>query len=276
MNIEKQMPELKPNNGQMPMELPSAQLAANPMLSDAKIKTMLFRPEMVTALLDGTKIQTRRIIDIDSKYDFMGFEIGNSYRMPNHIGFGSKKDCEIIDLVKQKIFIGDIIWVRESANIVGINGITGFHFSGQKPVGYRSVSEITIEYEADKLRVSLPYPNRLSLNVKCGKKLAYGIFKEAARIFLQVTDVRVERLQDISETDAVDEGVLDMFHNQNIDGNAYFDYMDKKGGWDCVANDAIHSYQTLWTKINGQGSWEKNPYVWVYTFKIVECPLGFR
>jgi len=62
---------------------------------------------------------------------------------------------------------------------------------------------------------------------------------------------------------------------KDIAGNAYFNYMDKKGGWDSVAEDAIHSYQTLWQKINGINSWSKNPFVWVYDFKVVECPEGF-
>ena len=99
--------------------------------------------------------------------------------------------------------------------------------------------------------------------------------KKACRLFLEITDIRIEMLNEISESDAVAEGILDMFYGKDIAGNAYFNYMDKKGGWDSVAEDAIHSYQTLWQKINGINSWSKNPFVWVYDFKVVECPEGF-
>ncbi|CDN87367.1 hypothetical protein BN948_01789 [Hydrogenophaga intermedia] len=73
----------------------------------------------------------------------------------------------------------------------------------------------------------------------------------ASRILLEVTDVRVERLQDISEADAVAEGVEPVAtHNR-------------------PGAIATHcgAYELLWEQINGPGSWDANPWVWVVSFK---------
>ena len=76
--------------------------------------------------------------------------------------------------------------------------------------------------------------------------------REACRILLEVTDVRVERLLDISEKDAEAEGVESSTH----DGGQTLLYKI--------------NYLCLWDKINGKGSWEKNPWVWVVSFRRVE------
>ena len=99
--------------------------------------------------------------------------------------------------------------------------------------------------------------------------------KEACRIFLEIEDVKVERLQDITEEDAINEGIFDMYRGKGIIGNAYRNYLDKEGGYDSVADDAIHSFQTLWQKINGISSWDDNPFVWVNSFKSIERPSNF-
>jgi hypothetical protein len=83
----------------------------------------------------------------------------------------------------------------------------------------------------------------------------------ASRITLEITDVRVERLQDISEADAIAEGVVRDF----LEG-------DKATLWRNYATSGtticpVFSYQTLWESINGPGSWDANPWVWTINFK---------
>ena len=81
--------------------------------------------------------------------------------------------------------------------------------------------------------------------------------REAARIFLEITDVKVERLQDISEGDAIAEGVLnaDSFKDIGVDNS--------------MANR--YAYRELWDKINGKKyPWSSNPWVWCITFKKME------
>jgi hypothetical protein len=85
----------------------------------------------------------------------------------------------------------------------------------------------------------------------------------ASRITLRITDIRVERLQDISEDDARAEGA--MWH----DGGTYWhsgwrhDYSD-------VHADAYSSFARLWNNINGPGAWDANPWVWVVSFERVK------
>lgn len=83
--------------------------------------------------------------------------------------------------------------------------------------------------------------------------------KKYCRLRLEITGVRVERVQDISEEDARAEGC-------EMDGQFPKEQPHPQGGrvgWD----DAREWYSDLWEKINGANSWEKNPWVWVISFK---------
>lgn len=132
--------------------------------------------------------------------------------------------------------IGDILWVRET-----------FWFD---------ILAQEYEYKADEK----PY-----MKLFTGWKPSIHMPKEAARIFLKVKNVRWQRIQDISETDAIAEGV------KLYDTNRYKDYED-------LNNSFLHariSFASLWESINGKNSWQKNPYVWVYDFEQVEKPADF-
>ncbi len=91
------------------------------------------------------------------------------------------------------------------------------------------------------------------------------MLKIYCRLFLEITDIRIERLNKITEQDAIEEGVGKVF-NTLFREYRYTDYMDC--GSQC--RSAVSSYKTLWESINGVGSWEKNPFVWVVSFKRVE------
>jgi hypothetical protein len=91
--------------------------------------------------------------------------------------------------------------------------------------------------------------------------------KEHCRLYLQITDIRMERLNKISKSDAKKEGIE--FNRDNL---------FKQLVYKCYANSGldytnpIGSFRSLWEKINGIGSWEKNPWVWVISFKRIEKP----
>jgi hypothetical protein len=82
----------------------------------------------------------------------------------------------------------------------------------------------------------------------------------ASRITLEITGVRVERLQDISEADALAEGIVCAG-----DGNG-FQLADTTH----YSNDPRESYASLWESLNGAGSWDLNPWVWVIEFKRIQ------
>ena len=214
------------------------------------IKPILFSTEMVQAILEGRKTQTRRIIKpqpkegiITTAFDFKkGFYASKIKIEENPDRF------EITKLFKPKYQTGDILWVRETWQ-------TAWNF-------YKKSCE-TI-YKADggywidddgimKWKPSIYMP------------------KEAARIFLEVSNVRVERLKDISEEDAIEEGIEIIHYAENI-LPVFRNYLlkEKKG----TLNPRL-SFRTLWEKINGEDSWDANPWVWVYEFKVVEKPKDF-
>ena len=92
----------------------------------------------------------------------------------------------------------------------------------------------------------------------------------ASRITLEVTEVRVERLKDISEADAIAEGVV---NRGRMDGEP----------WDhCYVPGVTHGYEAepstcyslLWEQINGEGSWAVNPWIWAVSFKLLEIANG--
>jgi hypothetical protein len=83
--------------------------------------------------------------------------------------------------------------------------------------------------------------------------------RQHCRLVLEITDVRVERLNAITPEDAVAEG---------IEGDAegrWKHYLKPKFG-----PSPVHSFQTLWESINGVGSWAQNPWVWVVSFRRIE------
>lgn len=89
----------------------------------------------------------------------------------------------------------------------------------------------------------------------------------ASRITLDITAVRVERLQDISEEDAQAEGVEDVTKDvAPSDPEFRFWRRYRDGGPNTYTDNAIASFASLWTEINGPTSWEANPWVWVVEF----------
>ena len=214
-------------------------------------KPILFSTKMVQAILEGRKTQTRRIIKpqpkkgiIATAFDFKkGFYASKIKIEENPDRF------EITELFKPKFQIGDILWVRE----------TFINCSSFKE--YPLFSEI---------KGNFCYKTN---NFIGGHKWKPSIHmpKEAARIFLEVTNVRVERLQDISEEDAIAEGIKKTWINDDIKQCRFKNYINDGKG----SKSPIDSFNSLWKKINGEDSWNANPWVWVYEFKQVHHPKGF-
>ena len=80
----------------------------------------------------------------------------------------------------------------------------------------------------------------------------------ACRLMLEVTSVRVERVQQITEADAIAEGCISTAEVIRDDSGAEIDY---------TGTYAVEKYEELWNKINGPNSWTSNPFVWVIEFR---------
>ena len=215
---------------------------------------------MVRALLDGSKTQTRRVVKPTPEW--IGQSGVLSYRgrvgLPHALcPYGQP---------------GDRLWVRETFQYRGASydgldiddaewfrcyGQGGAHDSwdpefpdGWEPSRHMGVRKLTgpEEQEGDGITGWLT-------------KRVPGIHmpRWASRISLEITGVRVERLQDISEDDALAEGCSSTA-------------IVHEDGEDYTGHYASEEYQDLWESINGPGSWEANPWVWVIEFKRLEQP----
>ncbi|MFG6420885.1 hypothetical protein [Klebsiella quasipneumoniae] len=208
---------------------------------------MIFNAEMARAILDGRKTQTRRPI----KWKQTRFtEIGERED-------GSKwpwsEDTErACDFWHPCPFgaVGDRIWVRET-----FCPVDDTQYGGEKWVDYRATPKFEASHpagwdsapndaEALKWRPSIHMP------------------RWASRILLEITDVRVERLNAISEEDARAEGI--------IDGGCLNCGEPEPCGCANPEPDATDAFAYLWQSIYGQESWNANPWVWVIEFERVE------
>lgn len=169
---------------------------------------------------------------------------------------------------KPKCAAGDLLWVRENIFCHPIynakdakKGYCGKLFEDGKPVAFRG-------YVADE-------PNYKLFKWKGIPSIHMP--KAAARIWLRCTGVRLERLQDISTTDIIAEGVQLLMSRDKVLyelGNpngtyAILQELTKTSGRTGEGLAFFTYWAELWIKINGRESWTANPSVWVYEFEVV-------
>lgn len=230
-----------------------------------KERPILFSGPMVRALLDGSKTQTRRIMKPQLVYGPVA-GLFNSWYLPRRDGGGT-----LYPNGKDKILSecpygqpGDRLWVRETF-VQGwdydpvTDCIKQFDETGHPiPIQtwYRADGTDIGWCDADGWEANTPW------------KPCIHMPRAASRITLEITSVRVERLQSISEADAQAEGVEDVTAQvAPRDPEFRFWKRYRDGGLNGYTDNAIASYASLWTEINGPGSWEANPWVWAMTFR---------
>ncbi|AWI57148.1 hypothetical protein [Sinorhizobium fredii] len=199
-------------------------------------RPILFSGPMVRALLAGRKTQTRRILK------------------PQPIGF------DWHDLkCKPRIEIGDRLWVREAHYLTddGDDEYAVYVADGNDATGEHLHEVAALEKLHPTVDWSRHKKQRPSIHMP----------RWASRITLIVTDVRVERLQEISEADAIAEGIAEIASG---DKSLRFWKRYRDGGWNGYVDSPIASYASLWTEINGPGSWEANPWVVAYTSTVIK------
>lgn len=221
-----------------------------------KFVPMLMSTPMVYAIENGTKTETRRIVKYnkeinDPKIGFSMFTNPNQFEVR-----GIHKNGEYgSSFFKLKIKKGDIIWVRETWAEAG-NFASDF-IDNSEVLAYKTQEAFLLE---NKEKLDTSYWNWDKIKWKP------SIFmpKQACRIFLEVANVKIQRLQDITEQEAINEGIVRY-------GDHFEDYIDRN----MYLDNAITSFKTLWQSINGTESWDQNPFVFVYQFKKVEKPVNF-
>lgn len=211
-----------------------------------KERPIIFGGDMVRALPDGRKTQTRRIIKIDPQPVAItphkigaGFMVEKWKKQQREMGnFGR---CDTIHCPYG--VAGDRIWVRETFAQVPI----------REPDGGQG-DKMGFIYRADGDSAFAVIPDEWEFMGKW--KPSIFMPRIASRITLEITRVRVERLQDISEADAKAEGVIVPDRNPFSSG---------PGAWE-AANPFKFTYLLLWDSLHGKGAWDKNPWGWVLEF----------
>lgn len=139
---------------------------------------------------------------------------------------------------------GDVLWVRETwkKNTIPMGW----------PYHYLAANDTFTHPEYEKWKPSIHMP------------------RVAARIFLEVLSVTVERLQQITEEGAISEGVERYIYSGKSSYYAYKDYLNRPVKSEEDILSALASYKSLWTKLHGEDSWKHNPWVWVIKFKFLK------
>ena len=211
-----------------------------------KERPILMSAPMVRAILAGIKTQTRRVVKPQPPADT--FQVTPYHHPDNHPRFFAWKDgfggaemhpaWEPIPCPYGQP--GDRLWVRETFG----------HF--ERNDNFTPGCEVFYRADGGCLEIE---PWRPSIHMP----------RWASRITLEITGVRVERLQDISEADAMAEGIE---RAEDFFGRPCWRAYDEPEGSDVVfPDDPIGSYASLWMSINGPGSWDANPWVWVLEFR---------
>lgn len=201
-------------------------------------RPILFSGEMVRALLDGRKTQTRRMV-----------------KAPLGLAIPSKLNVRIWDDDQP----AEAWWPIVSAD--GTAACNGFHpvkCRYGRPGDRLWVRETFCMAERIMSLVKSPCYRATEgeINPTLKWKPAIHMPRAASRINLEITGVRVERLLDISEADAQAEGIdMEDYPPPPDDDGYIFDYRA--------------AYSQLWEKINGAGAWDKNPWAWIIEFKRV-------
>lgn len=243
-----------------------------------KERQILFSAPMIRAILDGSKTQTRRVVKakhlpflenlltnfVDGKWNERPFPYGQP---------------------------GDRLWVREKWGYIDPDG-TGENYAndqgGQGPVTF--AAELCQEghpvrdYWLRRIAYAATFQEpRFGNGPDKPKRWRPSIHmpRWACRIELEITGVRVERLQDISEADAAAEGIAPNWIGSDLTGwnpeeHGYLPHdCDDEGevpGVDIYDDcwTANRCFKRLWESINGAGSWDANPWVWVIEFRRIK------
>ncbi|MBC7340910.1 MAG: hypothetical protein H5U02_00390 [Clostridia bacterium] len=221
-------------------------------------KPVIFSTEMVRAVLDGRKTQTRRVIKSQPfRNDDGSFELYSET--------GSISVVSYEEFLKMCPFQpGVILWVRE----------THYRWTGcnSPPPGWMMIDDNPYNARAylDNEEAGALYKRGAAVKVP-----AIHMPRKAARLFLRVKNIRVERLQDVTEEDAIAEGMLSL--------NGFL--LDHSGEW-CRYTvmaaksqgrerpgkaDHIGGFAYIWDRINAKRGygWNVNPWVWVIDFEAI-------
>lgn len=217
-------------------------------------RPILFSAPMVQALLAGRKTQTRRVF---KPHGFRFYEhpiSGDRYEESNKHGVTGDGPMGGF-LWGDGLYAylpyapGDRLWVKETW---GIN-----HYLYCRPQPIPKTRPLDLENHE---MVYFATEDDCEINNEMPRTPSIFMTRWASRLTLLVTDVRVERLQDCSEADAIAEGLIAVTTGELVHYGAKVS--------DAVWRSPVQAYEALWDAINGPGSWDANPWVVAISFEV--------
>lgn len=237
-----------------------------------KPKPIIFSAPMVRAILDGRKTQTRRVLKPQPRLgkrgdgtvisgDYFVWEINGQTIPMTH-------SCMYRVHENLPYTAGQLLWVREAWRAPEIDDIYSPSEIGRNAIeaGYAAPWS-AIQFEADATRA-----NWKTIYGRLGRyRHARFMPLWASRLTLRVTDVRVQRLHEISEADAEAEGIV----LETADPPFYYVpgiFPHSITGVE-IRDGAAASFARLWSHIHGPGAWERNDWVAALTFEVIHANI---
>lgn len=230
------------------------------------MKKIMFKDQygLTKAVLDKIKTQTRRIIKAKNLFDTDEIEdytvFGNEVQIIANNG-------ESLITIKSKYEVGEVVAVAQSYKSIddfykaafsynhSVHGMTICEFDGISDDDVRKWNMVAVNYRGKRI-----WTNKLYVK------------PELMVHFIRITNIRIEKLQDISDEDCLAEGIYPYYYGDEeekkrygIPPNGY-----SFGGWDFHYPTPREAYAELIDKVGKKGDWQSNPYVFVYDFELVK------
>ncbi|WP_151815030.1 hypothetical protein [Acinetobacter soli] len=248
---------------------------------------ILFNTEMVKAILEGRKTQTRRVMKEQPPSDdwLLAYVVSSTERKNEGkrqwVRMNKEKTLQLEagPYFTKPYQIGDRLWVRETTVISPPNWLSHDDVLDHPDIIKDSKGEHrVVQYIATNPDTDVPVKD-----YKLKKTPSIHMPRWASRILLEITNVRVEHLNDISEEDSIAEGVESIDSERDVHdfsicskcgGTRSHGALGHNLGWievECRECDTHKKrFESFWESINGEDSWDVDPWVWVIEFRVIE------
>ncbi len=227
------------------------------------MKGIIFTEPNFYLTVQGIKNQTRRIIKpkpwkglelADGQYD--NIDVSHTNKITKSLWVDDEGE-----MFRARYAVGDTVYLKEPYQYaITKDGSAGYGY-------FYGIGDIDFEEDYSWFKEIISDAKWQKKYEKDGDKKQNKLFMpaSAARYFIKITDVRAERLQDISDVDCESEGVSPVWENGFVVG-----WSNKSDGK--TYEKRRESYAALIDNINGAGAWESNPFVWVYDYELTNIP----
>lgn len=195
---------------------------------------------LTQAVISGRKTVTRRIIDPQGKYEELRWWQPCIEFEECMYGYTENEGWEVIE---PRYNVGEIVAVAQCYMDLGYSG-TALDRDPKDIMNVRGT-----------LKQSAGWNNKMFVRA------------EACKHQIQITDIRIERLQDISEEDCMKEGIYRDYGDTEFPPREFYDY---DGNNDNGFNTPRAAFASLINKVSGRGTWDRNPFVWRIEFELVK------